>query len=200
MGGNRAREWVPTEIYFSSWLKFLDKLSLVNVIPEWSECDQTLLVEDAHGRHHCRPAPARPRFSARPQPSVPAAPAVPAVRNNGHGGPQFRGAPPPHHPERNIFNFQPFPRVFNPWHNFYNFAKRPFQDATERNFQEEGRRWWLNFLQWTRNIFSPQCTNYCYLLRLRLLELTPSTSKSRELSQCLHSHKAHLTVCSVRDH
>jgi len=92
------------------------------------------------GNRAREPAPARPRFSARPQPSVPAAPAVPAVRNNGHGGPQFRGAPPPHHPERNIFNFQPFPRVFNPWHNFYNFAKRPFQDATERNFQEEGRR------------------------------------------------------------
>merc|ERR1712066_1071877 len=41
---------------------------------------------------------------------------------------------------KSINNFQPFPRVFNPWHNYYNFAKRPFQDATERNFLEEGRR------------------------------------------------------------
>ena len=66
---------------------------------------------------------------------------VSRARNGHNSGPQFRGAPPPHHPDRNIFNFQPFPRVFNPWHNFYNFAKRPFQDATERNFLEEGRRW-----------------------------------------------------------
>merc|ERR1712066_645910 len=90
------------------------------------------------GNRAREPVPARPRFTPRPQPSVPAVPALPSgVRNNGHnGGPQFRS----HHPDRNIFNFQPFPRVFNPWHNFYNFAKRPFQDATERNFLEEGRR------------------------------------------------------------
>ena len=102
----------------------------------------------------CRPAPAlSPRFPSRPSPSVPApVPAVPrpqfpapgprrrgpepALGNGHNSGPQFHG-----HPDNGIFNFQPFPRVFNPWTNFYNFANLPSKASKETTFQEEGRRY-----------------------------------------------------------
>merc|ERR1712066_150714 len=118
-------------------LNDLDSLPPVN-IKSINNVRTVKKTSSVGGNRAREPVPARPRFTPRPQPSVPAVPSVPSgVRNNGHnGGPQFRS----HHPDRNIFNFQPFPRVFNPWHNFYNFAKRPFQDTRERTLLEEGRR------------------------------------------------------------
>jgi len=68
-----------------------------------------------------------PRFPSRPQPS-PAVPSFPRHDSNVH------------HPDRNnVYNFQPFPGVFNPWRNFYNFANFQPQVTTDQPRIEEER-------------------------------------------------------------
>jgi len=74
-----------------------------------------------------QPMISSPRFPSRPQPS----PAVPSFRRQDSNV---------HHPDRNnVYNFQPFPGLLNPWRNFYNFANFQPQVTTDRPRIEEER-------------------------------------------------------------
>jgi len=55
-------------------------------------------------------------------------PRFPTSRHFPSSAPAFQPPPPPQ--DRNVFNFQPFPNIYDPFRNFYNLANYPPQRGT----------------------------------------------------------------------
>jgi len=119
-------------------LDILDSLPPVNI-------NQQNFINHQHDVNTKRKHQPRVTISRRPSPGfhAEAQPAVPA--SNPNAPPVAPVAPPPAvgNPStggRNVFNFQPFPNVFNPWRNFYNFANFQPQVTPPPSIERENNR------------------------------------------------------------